>query len=79
MNEWNFVHFEFNEECNKYAELHCTPAPDNIYRINMQWQEIDAPLDVIPQEIKSANRTGFHIIEWGGQEIKLTQNSPKSL
>lgn len=70
VNAFNFVRFEFNEECDKYAEIGCLPRPENTYRINMQWHGITAPMEVEEQEIIPANRNGFHIIEWGGQEIK---------
>lgn len=70
VNAFNFVRFEFNEECDKYAEIGCLPRPENIFRINMQWHGISAPIEVEEQEIISASRKGFYIIEWGGQEIK---------
>jgi len=30
-----FIHFDFNETCNKYANLEIRPKPDNLYRIFM--------------------------------------------
>jgi len=68
-NELNFVRFEFNEVCNRYAELDITPAPDHIYRIYMTWMPIESELDVVPQTIEVMNREGFCVLEWGGAEI----------
>lgn len=76
-NDLNFVRFEFNETCNRYAELNITPQPDHIYRIYMTWMPIEAELDVIPQEFETFEREGFTVLEWGGSEVN--QISPNSL
>jgi len=68
-NELNFVRFEFNEVCNRYAELEITPKPNHIYRVYMTWMPIEAELDIVPQTIETINREGFCVIEWGGLEI----------
>lgn len=72
-NEYNFIHFEFNETCNKYAELEITPTPDNVYRIYMTWMPSSknhaANYKVKEQEIVPLNREGFTVVEWGGSEI----------
>lgn len=65
-----FVQFIFNETCDRHATLDISPKPDNIYRIYMLWNPIYG--DFIPpteQEIVKANRDGFTVIEWGGQEL----------
>jgi hypothetical protein len=70
-NERNFVHFMFNEECNEFAELEISPKPDHMYRFYM----ISMPLIdgseymVSEQEIKSIDRSGFTVLEWGGTKI----------
>lgn len=73
-NDLNFVHFIFNEECDDYAGLEINPAPSNLYRIYIVWSKVEERFDVEKQVIKSANRDGFHIIEWGGQEQVLPKN-----
>lgn len=69
-NELNFVRFEFNEECNRYAELQIVPKPTSIYRIYITWMPIERELDLAGQEIESYSREGFTVLEWGGSEIK---------
>jgi len=70
--EYNFVRFEFNEECNQYAEMSITPQPDNIYRVYMIWHPVDEKYKVFEQKITPAVREGFTVIEWGGYEIEIS-------
>jgi len=67
-NELNFVHFIFNETCDQYAELEINPKPENTYRIYLIWAQIDEEFEIDNQIIKSFDRAGFHVVEWGGQE-----------
>ena len=67
-NEFNFIHFVFNESCDKFATLNITPKPDNVYRIYMLWAPVESSYEAIPQKIIPMNRNGFTVIEWGGQE-----------
>ena len=68
-NETNFVHFEFNESCDQFAELDITPNPDNLYRIYMLWHPVNTEFNVIEQKIIPIVRKGFTVVEWGGQEL----------
>jgi hypothetical protein len=68
-NASNFIHFEFNETCNKYAELDIQPRPDNIYRIYIIWKPVGENYAAIEQNIVPINRQGFTVVEWGGSEI----------
>lgn len=70
-NELNFVHFEFNEACNKYAELDISPKPDNLYRIYMVWGAASEKFEIANQEIEAFDRDGFSVLEWGGQESHI--------
>ncbi|MFK7784265.1 MAG: hypothetical protein AB8B56_04065 [Crocinitomicaceae bacterium] len=75
-NELNFVRFEFNEACNRYAELKITPEPEHVYRIYMTWMPISKELGVMSQSIESISREGFTVLEWGGSEInEIPENS----
>lgn len=73
-NEYNYVHFEFNEACNKYAELDITPSPDELYRIYMVWHKTVPNIIIVEQKIVPMKRKGFTVIEWGGQEMKQQIN-----
>jgi len=68
-NELNFVHFEFNEACDKFAELEIVPNPDHVYRIYMIWMPLDREIVIKEQLIPQVNREGFTVLEWGGQEV----------
>lgn len=67
MNENNFVRFEWNESCDKFAELNITPNPDNIYRLYILTSPISTEFAVKPQTLPKMDRSGFTVIEWGGQ------------
>lgn len=75
-NKLNFVRFEFNETCNRYAEIEMTPQPTEIYRIYMTWMPISEALDVKEQEIERYSRKGFTVLEWGGSEISQQKLVP---
>lgn len=75
-NELNFVRFEFNETCNRYAEIEMTPQPTEIYRIYMTWIPISEALDVQDQAIEHFSRKGFSVLEWGGSELKQNTQIP---
>lgn len=66
-NQHNLVQFDFNETCDEYADLNITPKPDNIYRIYIKIAPLDVKINTNGQEIKTVDRTGFTVIEWGGQ------------
>jgi len=74
MNKLNFVHFEFNETCEKYADLNISPKPDNVYRIFMVWGSVSERFEAEEQDIEKMNRTGFSVLEWGGQESHIKQS-----
>lgn len=74
-----FVRFFFNEECDKFAEFDINPKPDNVYRIYMVWHTVSDDINIEPQEIPTIDRTGFHVLEWGGQEIKVSKITPAKI
>jgi len=78
----NLIHFEFNENCNQFADLTVLPSPDNVYRIYMMWSPIDNINDfdyLRPQNIQSINRLGFTVLEWGGAKIEHLPLKNKAL
>lgn len=66
-NDKNFVRFEWNDACDKFATLEISPKPDNIYRLYIFTTPIQANLPTTPQELPTFDRSGFTVIEWGGQ------------
>ena len=74
----NYIHFLFNHEFDKYAHLDSTPEPDQIFRVFMIWDPLEAEKQphVKPQNIPSFTRKGFSVIEWGGSEMNdLTEEN----
>ena len=43
---------------------------NSMLRVFMVFKQLNRGIEVKPQEIKSFNRTGFSVIEWGGTELK---------
>lgn len=76
-NETNYVHFMFNEECNKISEMNITPAPKNICRVYMLWSDAEGMSrdKMHKQEIPTFNREGFTVLEWGGSELTQLSES----
>ena len=78
-NEHNFIRFDFNEACNKYADLKISPEPDHIYRIYIQIAPLDKKIKTDGQDIVPIDRNGFTVLEWGGQmSSPISINTPKS-
>lgn len=68
-NKYNLITFA-GEEYENLAKLNITPKPDSILRIMMLFKSLDKPIEIEEQEIKSFERKGFTVIEWGGTEVK---------
>jgi hypothetical protein len=69
-NKYNLIHFATKEEYNDRAKLEIKPQPDSLLRVFMVFKKSDEKAEVIPQEIKSFERIGFTVVEWGGTEVK---------
>ncbi len=68
VNESNYVHFMFNNECDEYAKMNVAPKPDHLFRVYMLWSKV-GPAEVKEQKIENFKRSGFTIVEWGGTEF----------
>lgn len=68
-NKYNLIHFA-DKQYTDTAPLTITPTPDSILRVFMVFKPLDKEIGIKPQEIKSFNRTGFSVVEWGGTELK---------
>ncbi|MBN2662418.1 MAG: hypothetical protein JXR68_02105 [Bacteroidales bacterium] len=71
-NKYNFVHFMINGECDEVATLDVSPKPDTEIRVYMFFSGLDKQISVMHQTLKSFNRGGFVLIEWGGVEFLNT-------
>lgn len=68
-NKYNLIHFA-DKQYTDTAPLTITPTPDSILRVFMVFKPLNKEVIIKPQEIKSFNRIGFSVIEWGGTELK---------
>ncbi len=66
-NQLNFIHFYFNESCDKYiSELNITPKPESLIRIFMTYQQVSEIYYIDQQDLPTFKRDGFTVVEWGG-------------
>jgi len=68
-NKYNLIHF-VDKQYTDTAPLTITPTPDSLLRVFMVYKPLDEKIEIKPQDIKSFERKGFTVIEWGGTEIK---------
>lgn len=68
-NKYNLITFA-GEEYEDLAKLTITPKPDSILRVMMVFKPLDKPVEIEPQALKTFDRKGFTVIEWGGTEVK---------
>jgi len=68
-NPWTYVRFESAGEQASEQALSVSPTPDTVIRVMMDWQRLDAPVQVAPQTLSAPARSGFTVVEWGGTQI----------
>ncbi len=61
-----FISFLGNREMNQLAPLSVDPKPDTIIRVLMDFMPLEKPIDVKGYDIKTPERKGFTLLEWGG-------------
>jgi predicted ribosomally synthesized peptide with SipW-like signal peptide len=61
-----FVTFMGNSVMDGIAPLSITPKPDTIIRILMDFTPLDHPIQVQGFNIRTPERKGFTVVEWGG-------------
>ncbi|HHX59957.1 MAG TPA: hypothetical protein GX707_04335 [Epulopiscium sp.] len=64
-NLYNLITFQ-NEVYLSNAKLKITPEPDSVLRVFMAYKPLDEAIFIEEQNLKSFNRKGFSVIEWGG-------------
>lgn len=69
-NKYNYIRFLSQDEIDLCQELNVDPKPDSIIRVMMSYKGLDKPINVREQKLKTAERAGFTVVEWGGTEIK---------
>ncbi|MCR5513912.1 MAG: hypothetical protein K6F36_00555 [Bacilli bacterium] len=67
-NEQSLVYFEETLERNEESPLIFSTAPDTLIRTCIHIKKVDAPIEMVPQELTHVERNGFTVTEWGGLE-----------
>lgn len=67
-NPYNFIQF-VGDEYTQSAPLSISPTPDSMLRVFMAYKPLDQFEAVTPQQIKTFDRKGFSVVEWGGTEL----------
>ncbi len=60
------IGFYGNAVMNQLAPLSISPKPDTLIRILMDFQPLAKPIKVQGYEIRTPERKGFTVVEWGG-------------
>ncbi len=63
---WAAVRFVPREEIDAAAPLEIDPRPDSVLRVLVDFRALDAPVELKPQVLVPATRSGFAVVEWGG-------------
>ncbi len=61
-----FVTFLGNSAMNAIAPLEIFPKPDTVIRVLMDFSPLEEPISVEGFNIKTPERKGFTVVEWGG-------------
>ena len=64
------ISFLGKREMQKSAPITITPTPESIQRVFMDFEWLDAPMNIPEQVLMPFERTGFSVIEWGGKKQK---------
>ncbi len=70
-NKYNFIRFQTEEEINNNMPLEIEPKPDTVIRVVMEFKALEEPIQIQEQNLKTPERTGYTVVEWGGTEIKV--------
>lgn len=75
MQNSNFYLIQFlqNNECEQIATYEINPKPDYLNRLYMLFMENETNnfhYKVMPQSLKSLERNGFYLVDWGGIQLK---------
>lgn len=61
-----FITFLGNREMERIAPLRIVPEPDTVIRVLMDFQPLEQPISALPYPIRTPERKGFAVVEWGG-------------
>ncbi len=61
-----FITFMGNSVMDEIAPLNINPKPDTVIRLLMDFTPLNQPISVTGYNIKTPQRKGFTVVEWGG-------------
>lgn len=67
-NKYNIVAFQ-TDAYERNFPISVTPEPDSMLRLFMTYKPVDKYIEVEPQKLKSFERKGFTVVEWGGEQL----------
>ncbi len=71
-NSYNVISFQTSAYENAVSH-YISPEPDTIITVNMLWYPSNTPVSMEPQDLTVINpseRTGFTVVEWGGEKYR---------
>lgn len=68
-NDYNVISFQEGAYTNN-ARLNVEPAPQSVIRVFMAWYPSQKHVKILPQYLDGANRSGYSVVEWGGNKVK---------
>ena len=68
-NDYNVISFQEGAYTNN-ARLTVEPAPDSVIRVFMAWYPSNKNVKILPQYLDSVSRSGYSVVEWGGNKVK---------
>ncbi len=71
-NEYNLISFQtdnYDESC-PLEVIAADGEEADVLRVMMAWQAVDEYVEIEPQSFEGFERTGFTVVEWGGEEVK---------
>ncbi len=60
------ISFLNTQQLNELFPMVVSPRPESLYRIFLDWQPLNAPESISPQNLPKIQRNGFFMLEWGG-------------
>ncbi|SFC22444.1 hypothetical protein [Butyrivibrio sp. YAB3001] len=68
-NEYNVISFQY-DNYTRGAKLTVSPQPDSLIRVFMAWYPSDKYVKINPQYLDTPSRSGYTVVEWGGNKVK---------
>lgn len=67
-NPYNLIAFQ-DAAYTESARLNVNPQPDAVLRVFMAWKPLKQAVQIAPQQLKTVERQGFTLVEWGGAQL----------